>query len=140
MLKVLLMEELKAELAAKSCEINFGGQKHHLFYSWALYNEAKNHGVTIDANALADPERVIGEITKIIYVCILCYRSVAVKLGVPMPKSTPTLPEVEALMMLNPVEGRKAMEYVRHEMTDRIEEQREQKKRANESLPNLNVN
>lgn len=134
------MEELKAELAAKSCEINFGRQKHHLFYSWALYDEAKNHGVTIDANALADPERVIGEITKIIYACILCYRSVAGKLGVPMPISTPTLPEVEALMMLNPVEGRKAMEYVRREMSDRIEEQREQKKRVSENLQDLIVN
>lgn len=134
------MEELKTELAAKSCEINFGGQKHRLFYSWTLYDEAKNCGLMIDANALVDPNRVIGEITKIIYVCILCYRSIAGKIGVPMPKSSPTLPDVEALMMLNPVEGRKAMEYVRREMADRIEEQREQKKRVSESLPNLNVN
>lgn len=129
------MEELRAELAAKSCEIHIGGQKHSLFYSWELYDQAKKNGITIDAHALADPQRVIGEITKMIYACILCHRSVAEKIGASVPKDTPTLKMVEALMLLDINEGKKAMEYIRYEMTVQMEDQREQKKRVNESLP-----
>lgn len=127
------MDELRAELAAKSCEIHIGGQKHSLFYSWELYDQAKKNGITIDAHALADPQRVIGEITKMIYACILCHRSVAEKVGTPISKEAPTLQSVEAFMLLDINEGKKAIEYIRCEMTVQVEEQREQKKRLNEN-------
>lgn len=129
------MEELRAQLAAKSCEIHIGGQKHTLFYSWALYDEASKNGMTIDAHALVDPQRVMGEIAKIIYLCILCHRSVAAKINVSVPKDAPTLQTVEALMVLDMNESKKAMEYIRNEMSGRIKEQAEQKKRPNESSP-----
>lgn len=126
------MEELKAELAAKSCEVDFGEQKHSLFYSWSIYDEAAKNGMTIDAHALADPQRVMAEIAKLICACILCHRVVAVKLGVSIPKNAPTLPEVEALLMINPHQGKKAMEYVRTNMSTQVEQMVEQKKRLNE--------
>lgn len=134
------MEELRAELAAKSCQINIGSQKHSLFYSWTIYDEAKKNGITIDAHALADPERVICEVTKIIYVCILCHRSVARKINVWIPKEAPTLKDVEALLIISAKDATKAMNYVRQQMSAQIEEQKEQKKRLNENSTDTNVN
>lgn len=134
------MEELRAELAAKSCEINIGTQKHSLFYSWTIYDEAKKNGITIDAHALADPMRVISEITKIIYACILCHRSVAEKINISIPKEAPTLKDVEALMIMSAKDATKAMNYVREQMSVQIQEQKEQKKRPSENSLGSNVN
>lgn len=84
--------------------------------------------------------RVISEITKIIYACILCHRSVAEKINISIPKEAPTLKDVEALMIMSAKDATKAMNYVREQMSVQIQEQKEQKKRPSENSLGSNVN
>lgn len=132
------MEEYIKELEAKSVEISIAGTCHRLFFGSNVFAGAADCGLRIDANALfgghIDPTRSIKETQKVIYLCLLKYREIAVKLGVKTSDKVPTMEQIEVWAELEPEQAEKGMRYVFEQLITRIEMASAQKKNLNESL------
>lgn len=109
------MEQLIAELKAKS--IYLESIDRFLFFSWDLFATSKNYDITIDAHALIDPSRNLGEVVKLVYLCMVKYSETAKALGM---ESLPPLglKEVEAWMSIKPHEATEAMKYITRILED----------------------
>lgn len=110
------MEKLIAEFNAKSHFVE--SLDRGLFFSWDLYERAKNLGVVIDAHALADPERCRVETIKLLYVCLSAYDQVSQQLGIGT-KEPMSIDIVSGWVAVRPDEAAEAMRYITEQLTTR---------------------
>lgn len=104
-------------------------QGTYIFFSWALFDKAKKHGVELDWNAFSDKNRQVLELIKTIYVCAEDYHE-TVSIFEPQPDNMLSLEKATAWAKIYNEEFITASQYIIDNIAIRFTDSTEVKKKV----------